>query len=117
MPETLELPTGETVTPEEPFLFEGYPFRFRPGDGEGFELSPLYWSGGGMDQRFESRAELVERWDDELDSRGVLDDEGWRGWLAEARADDRFGEAELDAVERELGLAGGPLERLRQLLR
>jgi len=115
MPETLELPTGETVTPDEPFLFEGYPFRFRPAD-EGFELSPLYWGGGQMDQRFESRAELVDRWTDDPDTRGVLTDAEWRAWLDDARGDDRFVTEELDAIERELGLATGPLARLRAVL-
>jgi hypothetical protein len=118
MAETLELPTGETVTPEEPFLFEGYPFRFRPvdDDAEGFELSPLYWGGGQMDQRFESRAELVDRWADDPDTRGVLTDAEWRTWIEEARDDDRFVAEELDAIERELGLATGPLSRLRSAL-
>lgn len=117
MAETLELPTGETVSPEQAFLFEGYPFRFRPvDDGEGFELSPLYWGGGQMDQRFESRTELVERWAEDPDSRGLLTDDEWRAWIDDARDDDRFVAEELDAIERELGLARGPLARLRGLL-
>jgi hypothetical protein len=116
MAETLELPTGETVTPEEPFLFEGYPYRFRPDEGEAFSLSPLYWGGGEMDLRFEGRRKLVERWADDPDSRGILTDAEWRDWLRDARDDDRFGAEELDAVERELGLARGPVGRLRRLL-
>lgn len=117
MPETLELPTGETVTPEDVFLFEGYPYRFRPDEGEGFLLAPLYWGGGQLDVPFGSEADLAQRWaDDDPDTRGLLGDEEWRAWLADAREDDRFGREELDAIERELGLVGGPLDRLKRRL-
>jgi hypothetical protein len=116
MTDRLELPTGETVTPEDPFLFEGYPYRFVPAEGKGFELSPLYWGGGRMDQPFESRSELADRWADDPDSRGRLTDPEWREWLREARDDDRFVAEELDAIERELGLAPGPVGRIRRLL-
>ncbi|QZP38163.1 hypothetical protein [Halobaculum magnesiiphilum] len=117
MDATLELPTGETVDTETVFSFNGYPYRFRPLDhGEyAFALSPLVWGGGDMDVPFEDRAELREQWGPE--SRGVLTDEEWRDWLVEARADDRFGDDELDAVERELfGTEAGLLDRVKRTL-
>jgi hypothetical protein len=113
MPETLTLPNGETVTPEDVFLFDGYPYRFVPAE-DGFYLSPLYWGGGEMDVPFASEAELADRW--EGDSRGTLRDEEWRAWLREARHDDRFSDEELDHVARELGLERGLLARIRGLL-
>ncbi|WP_255198711.1 hypothetical protein [Halorarius litoreus] len=103
--ETLELPTDETVTPDDVFLFGGYPYRFVPGEGEGFTLSPLYWGGGDMDIPFRDREELAFRWGDDGDASGPMTDEAWREWLAERRDDDRFDEAELDALARELGVA------------
>ncbi|TSD14790.1 hypothetical protein DP107_07425 [Haloglomus irregulare] len=133
--DTLELPTGETVTPEDVFCYEGYPYRFLPaeardgttaraeGPGPGpdevsFYLVPLHWGGGDMDVPFPDRAALVEQWED---ARGVLTDAEWEDWLAEARADDRFDDAELDAIAAELGLAearaaSGLLARVRRLL-
>ncbi|WP_277555531.1 hypothetical protein [Halobaculum limi] len=114
---TLELPSGETVTEDEVFSFNGYPYRFVPLEHPEyrFKLVPLYWGGGDMDVPFEGREELVEQWGPE--SRGVLTDEEWRDWLIEARADDRFGEDELDAVERELfGGDDGLLSRVRRTL-
>ncbi|WP_276259802.1 hypothetical protein [Haloglomus litoreum] len=135
--DTLELPTGETVTPEDVFCYEGYPYRFVPADaregsnariegpGPGpdevqFYLVPLYWGGGDMDVPFPDREALVEQWDD---ARGVLTDVEWRDWLVESRADDRFDDAELDAIAAELGLedgrgggGGGLLARVRRLL-
>ncbi|WP_435066063.1 hypothetical protein [Halobaculum sp. EA56] len=116
-PRTLDLPSGETVEPGTVFCFNGYPYRFVPLDHEEyrFKLAPLYWGGGDMDVPFADREELVEQWGPE--SRGVLADEEWRDWLVEARADDRFGDEELDAVERELlGGDGGLLGRLRRAL-
>lgn len=96
-----------------------------PADGEApaFSLSPLYWGGGEMDVPFRDREALREQW--EPDASGVLDDAGWEAWLAEARDDDQFGEAELDAVARELfddsapaplgDRAAGLFDRLRAL--
>lgn len=96
-----------------------------PADGEApaFYLSPLYWGGGEMDVPFRDREALREQW--EPDASGVLDDAGWEAWLAEARDDDQFGEAELDAVARELfddsvpaplgDRAAGLFDRLRAL--
>lgn len=125
--ETLDLPSGETVAAGEMFSFNGYPYRFVPLDHEEYEfkLAPLYWGGGDMDVPFEGRDELVEQWGPE--SRGVLADEAWRDWLTDARTDDRYGDGELDAVERELfacdadggsdaGDDGGLMDRLRRLL-
>lgn len=114
MTETLTLPNGETVTPADVFLFENYPYRYVPGDGEGvaFELSPLFWGGGQMDIPFTDRAALEAQWGPE--SRGTLSDEKWRAWLDEARADDRFEEEELDAVAAELGLVDASEEETEQ---
>jgi hypothetical protein len=120
MAERLELPTGETVTPEEPFLYEGYPYRFRPADADEpamCYLSPLYWGGGQMDVPVPDRGSFEEGWTEA--SRGVLTDREWATWLENARGDDRFDDAELDALARELGVAdAGPgiLDRLRRLL-
>jgi hypothetical protein len=117
--ETLELPNGETVTPDDVFLYEGYPYRFRPADEEttAFYLTPLYWGGGEMDIPFSDRGVLRAQWGEE--SRGLLSEEAWADWLSEARTDERFDDEELDAVARELGLAGeelGLLARLRRTL-
>jgi hypothetical protein len=121
--DSLELPTGETVTPSDVFCYENYPYRFLPAaerdgttartEGPGpdpgevaFYLVPLYWGGGDMDVPMRDREALVEQWDA---SRGVLSTAEWREWLADARGDDRFDAAELDAIARELGLdAAGP---------
>lgn len=114
MAETLELPNGETVTPGDVFLYNGYPYRFVPlADEEyAFALSPLYWGGGEMDVPFRDRTALVDQWGP--DSRGTLADEEWEAWLREARHDDRFDEAELDAIAREVGVRSGLLDRLRR---
>ena len=118
--QTLELPSGETVTPEDTFMYEGYPYRFRPaGDGEtaAFYLTPLYWGGGEMDVPFPDRDHLAEQWGPE--SRGTLTEAEWADWLTEARTDDRFDEEELAAVEREVlgGLgSSGILSALRRRL-
>lgn len=133
--ETLELPTGERVTPDDVFLFDGYPYRFVPRE-EGFVLSPLHWGGGDMDLPFGGPEELSFRWDDGETAEpappyegsvedypdGTMADAEWAAWLDAARDDDRFGEAELDAVARELGVAdggdgGSMLARVRGWLR
>ncbi|MFC7068862.1 hypothetical protein [Halobaculum lipolyticum] len=119
---TLTLPTDETVGTDAVFCFNGYPYRFRPLDHAeyAFALSPLVWGGGDMDVPFEDRVELAEQWGPE--SRGVLTDAEWRDWLTKARADDRFGDDELDAVERELfddggdDVDGGLLDRVKGAL-
>jgi hypothetical protein len=118
MTESLELPTGETVTPEHVFLFNGYPYRFVPtGDDRfAFELSPLYWGGGDMDVPFPDREHLASQWGPE--SRGTLTEAEWRDWLAESRADERFDADELAAIERTVlgGVDGGLLSGLRRRL-
>jgi len=113
--ETLELPTGETVTPEDVFLYNDYPYRFVPleDDEYAFKLAPLYWGDSGMDVPFEDRAALAAQWGTE--SEGLLGDDGWEHWLADARADDRFGDDELDAIRSQV-LEEGALARLRSLL-
>lgn len=102
MPETLELPTDEVVTPDDVFLYNDYPYRFVPLEGEryAFKLVPLYWGGGDMDVPFTDRATLDEQW--EPDASGTPSESEWADWLEVARADDRFDPAELDALDREL---------------
>jgi hypothetical protein len=115
---TLELPSGESVTPEDTFMYEGYPYRFRPaGDDEttAFYLTPLYWGGGEMDIPFPDREVLVDQWGKE--SQGVLTPDEWRTWLSNARVDDRFDEPELEALAEELGgRTPGLFTRVRRLL-
>jgi hypothetical protein len=119
MPDTLELPDGEAVTPDDVFLYGGYPYRFRPRNDEyAFDLVPLYWGNSDLDVPFHDREALVDQWDAE--SRGVLTDEEWEHWLAAAREDDRFGHEELDALARELPVdapdqSAGLLARLGRL--
>ncbi|WP_323191106.1 hypothetical protein [Halostella sp. PRR32] len=102
MTETLELPNGEEVTPEDVFLYNNYPYRFVPetDEGDAFKLSPLYWGDSEMDVPFPDEDALTEQWGD--GSRGTLSTEEWEQWLRDARRDERFGEAELDAIEDEL---------------
>ena len=123
--ETLTLPNGETVTPEDVFLYGGYPNRFVPageGDDAAFYLSPLYWGGGEMDVPFRSREALVDQWGETGRATGPLSDDEWAAWLTEARGNDHFDDEELDAIARELGLDRaaknqGPLSRLLSLFR
>lgn len=114
--DTLELPTGETVTPTEAFHYEGYPYRFCPSNDPdvAFVLSPLYWGGPGMDVPVPSREAFVERWDDA--SRGVLSEDEWQAWLTDAREDDRYTDDELTMIAAELGINNGLLTRMRQAL-
>lgn len=116
MPRTLELPNGESVTSEDVFLYNNYPYRFVFVDGEEyeFELSPLHWGGGEMDIPFRDREALVEQWGSE--SRGTLTPEEWEQWLREVRHDERFGDDELTALARELPTSDGLLTRLRRTL-
>ena len=110
MSRELTLPNGETVTPEEVFLYNNYPYRVQFPDDDpdvAFQLSPLHWGGGEMDIPFRNREALVEQWGSE--SRGTLTPEEWEQWLCEARHDDRFGDDELDALARELPVSGGGL--------
>lgn len=113
----LELPTGETVTPDDVFHYEEYPYRFRPTDDPetAFVLAPLYWGETGMDVAVPSRSAFVAEWSDR--SRGVLSEAEWETWLSEARRDDRYTDEELDAIAIELGVdTPGPLARIRQTL-
>lgn len=101
--ETLKLPDGSVVTPDDVFLYNGYPYRFVPGPDDAapaFLLSPLYWGGGDMDVPFEDRAALVDQW--EPAESGQLDDDGWREWLDDAHENDQFDDAELDALASEI---------------
>lgn len=116
MTRELTLPNGETVTPDDVFLYNNYPYRVEFPNEDGsvnedaeteFWLSPLYWGGGEMDIPFRNRETLVEQWGSE--SRGTLTPEEWEQWLLEARHDDRFGDDELDALVRELPVSGGGL--------
>jgi hypothetical protein len=102
MPETLDLPNGDVVTPDTVFLYNNYPYRFEPLDGEqyAFKLVPLYWGGGDMDVPFPDEAALADQWGD--DCRGTMTAEEWDEWLRKARGDERFGNDELDALQREL---------------
>lgn len=119
MAETLELPNGDVVTPDDVFLYENYPYRVQFPEQEDaeyeFELSPLYWGGGEMDVPFRDREALVEQWGPE--SRGTLTGVEWEQWLREARYDERFSDDELDALARELPVSRGWLARLRSALR
>jgi hypothetical protein len=112
MSETLRLPNGDEVTPEDVFLFNDYPYRYVPLDDTefAFKLAPLYWGGSDMDVPFPERSDLVEQWGD--DSRGTLTAEEWEAWLRQARSDPRFGEDELDALARELPTDDGLLASL-----
>ncbi|MBX0284912.1 hypothetical protein [Haloarcula salinisoli] len=102
MPETLELPNGDEVTPEDVFLYNDYPYRLVWLDSEdhAFELSPLYWGDSGMDIPFRDREALVDQWEPE--SRGVLSAEEWADWLDEASDDPRFDDEELAELAAEL---------------
>ncbi len=127
MARTLTLPNGETVTPDDVFLYNDYPYRVAfPDDATGpddesadeapeFYLSPLYWGGGEMDVPFREREALVEQWGEE--SEGLLGEDEWEEWLDEARTDERFDDEELDALRRELPVSGGGLmARIRRAL-
>jgi len=102
MVETLELPSGDVVTPDDVLLHDGYPYRYVPveGDEYAFLLSPLYWGDSGMDIPFRDREALVAQWSD--GSRGTLTAAEWRDWLDDARDDDRIDADEVAALAREL---------------
>lgn len=122
MVETLELPNGDEVTPDDVFLYNGYPYRFVPleDDEDAFEFAPLYWGEGGMDVPFRDREALVEQWG--AGSEGTMRPAEWERWLREAREDHRFDDEEVDALARELpvdagsGRSAGLLARLRRAL-
>jgi hypothetical protein len=102
MPDALELPNGDEVTPDDVILYNDYPYRlvWLDGDTHAFELSPLYWGDSGMDVPFRDREALVDQWEPE--SRGRLSDEGWADWLDDATDDPRFDDEELAHLAAEL---------------
>ncbi|WP_135854933.1 hypothetical protein [Halorussus salinus] len=129
MDRTLTLPNGDTVTPDDVFLYNDYPYRVAfpdddptgpdeesGGDAAEFHLSPLYWGGGEMDVPFREREALVEQWGE--GSEGLLTEDEWEQWLDEARTDERFDDEELDALRRELPVSGGGgvVARIRRAL-
>ena len=102
MADTLELPNGDEVTPEDVFLYNDYPYRlvWLDSDEYAFELSPLYWGDSGMDIPCHDREALVDQWEPE--SRGLLSEEEWTGWLDDASDDPRFDREELTELAAEL---------------
>jgi len=123
MSDSLELPNGDTVTPDDVFCYNDYPYRLvwlDNDDTHAFELSPLYWGDSGMDIPFRDREALVDQWEPE--SLGVLTAAEWRDWLEAASEDPRFDDAELEALAAELPTdwepdeqsedGGGLMERL-----
>jgi len=110
MTDTLELPTGETVTPEDVFLYNDYPYRlvWPDGDSHAFVLSPLYWGDSGMDIPFRDREALVDQW--ETDSRGLLTPDQWAEWLEMASNDQRFDDEEVAHLAAELPTDWEPTE-------
>jgi hypothetical protein len=102
MPDPLELPNGDEVTPEDVFLYNDYPYRLVRLDSEeyAFKLSPLYWGDSGMDIPFRDREALVDQW--EAGQQGLLTPEEWADWLASASADPRFDDEELAHLAAEL---------------
>ena len=102
MTDTLELPNGDEVTPEDVFLYNDYPYRlvWLDGDEHTFELSPLYWGDSGMDIPFRDREALVDQWEPE--SKGLLTDGAWADWLDDASDDPRFDHQELTELAAEL---------------
>ena len=102
MADSLELPNGDAVTPDDVFLYNDYPYRlvWLDDDTHAFELSPLYWGDSGMDIPFRDREALVDQW--EVQSRGLLTDEQWADWLDDAEDDPRFDDDELAELAAEL---------------
>ncbi|MFC7028562.1 hypothetical protein ACFQJ5_14955 [Halomicroarcula sp. GCM10025324] len=124
MPDTLELPNGDVVAPDDVFLYNDYPYRLVWLDDEtyAFELAPLYWGDSGMNVPFHDREALVDQWD--TDSEGLLSPDGWDRWLDHAQSDPRFDDGEVRALAEELPgvdprpdeTTDGPLARIRSLL-
>lgn len=102
MPETLELPNGDVVSPDDVFCYNDYPYRlvWLDDDTHEFALSPLYWGDSGMDIPFRDREALVDQW--EADSRGRMTAAEWENWLDEATDDPRFSDDEVTALAAEL---------------
>lgn len=102
MADSLELPNGDEVTPDDVFLYNDYPYRlvWLDGGDHAFELSPLYWGDSGMDIPFRDREALVDQW--EAGQQGLLDPDEWADWLDAASADPRFDDEELAHLAAEL---------------
>ena len=102
MPETLELPNGDVVSPDDVFLYNDYPYRlvWLEAESHAFKLSPLYWGDSGMDIPFQDREALVDQW--ETDSKGLLGPEEWADWLEAATTDPRFDDEEVATLAEEL---------------
>lgn len=110
MADSLELPNGDKVTPEDVFLYNDYPYRLvwlDSGDHD-FELSPLYWGDSGMDIPFRDREALADQW--EAGRQGRLTPEEWADWLDSASADPRFDDAELAHIAGELPVEWEPTD-------
>mgnify|MGYP006275337143 FL=1 len=108
MSDSLTLPNGDEVTPDDAFLYNDYPYRLVWLDGRphAFELSPLYWGDSGMDIPFQDREALVDQW--EAGRQGLLTPEEWAEWLDSASADPRFDDEELAHLAEELPTAWEP---------
>lgn len=102
MTDSLELPNGDVVRPDDVFLYNDYPYRlvWSESEPEAFELSPLYWGDSGMDIPFRDREALLDQW--EAKSRGLLTPSEWETWLDQASDDPRFDDAELTELAAEL---------------
>ncbi|WP_423999887.1 hypothetical protein ACOZ4I_12165 [Haloarcula salina] len=102
MSETLELPNGDVVSPDDVFNYNDYPYRlvWLDGDSHAFAFSPLYWGDSGMDIPFRDREALVDQW--EADAEGLLTPAEWADWLDEAATDPRFSDEEVAELADEL---------------
>ncbi|MBV0901549.1 hypothetical protein [Haloarcula salina] len=102
MSETLELPNGDVVSPDDVFNYNDYPYRlvWLDGDAHDFAFSPLYWGDSGMDIPFRDREALVDQW--EVDAEGLLTPAEWEDWLDEAASDPRFSDEEVAGLADEL---------------
>ncbi|WP_254278995.1 hypothetical protein [Haloarcula marina] len=111
MSDTLELPNGDVVDPDDVFLYNDYPYRlvWLDSDSHAFALSPLYWGDSGMDIPCRDRGALVDQWG--ADSRGTLSDEEWADWLEYASEDSRFGDDEVADLADELPTEWEPPRR------
>jgi hypothetical protein len=102
MSQTLELPNGDVVSPDDVFCYNDYPYRlvWLDDDTHEFALSPLYWGDSGMDIPFRDREALVDQW--EVDSQGRMTAEEWADWLDDATADPRYSDDEVTSLAAEL---------------
>ncbi|GGK75430.1 hypothetical protein [Haloarcula sebkhae] len=102
MSQTLELPNGDVVSPDDVFCYNDYPYRlvWLEDDTHEFALSPLYWGDSGMDISFRDREALVDQW--EVDSQGRMTAEEWANWLDDATADHRYSDDEVTSLAAEL---------------